>query len=341
MAYNIQLAQRLTQSTDALFSGVKKRGVSSIATGTKVFSLSSQILEKTQMYLSGAWNDPELKRKRGINGFLMDVVKETVVDLQSEITDYPLETEDRIQSHYSKHPVKIRVSGVCSDIRVHDPNDQWGIENILDDITEMSEKLTMISGALGVGKAVKYGSRVTSFMNTTHVLYRKLKESANMLSKVYNRFKGIEDPNEPKTSQINAFEQLENMWSTGALLNVETPYKVYDNCVIENLSFTQPEDTLQQTMIEVTFKQLTLNTAAVGFHKAITDEKTFTQLAQAEKKNNPNGNSSDSFLVGSFVEGYNKDVKSGKEGTSKQRATQEYMQNNKLKSTKQISASML
>lgn len=341
MAYNIKLAQSLTQSTNALFSGVKKRGVSSISTGTKVFSLSSQILEKTQMYLSGAWNDPKLRQKKGINGFLMDVVKETVVELQSEITDYPLETEDRIQSHYSKHPVKIKVSGVCSDIRVHDPNDQWNIERILDDLTEMSEKLTMISGALGVGKAVKYGTRVTSFMNTTHVLYRKLKESANMLSKVYNRIKGIEDPNEPKTSQINAFEQLETMWSTGALLNVETPYKVYDNCVIENLSFTQPEDTLQQTMIDVTFKQLTLNSAAVGFHKAITDEKTFNQLSEAEKKNNPSGDSSDSFLVGKHVENYNRAVKNGESNSTYQRATKEYMQNEKLKSTKQISASML
>ena len=332
MAYNVSLAQAITQSENALFTGAITKGVGVVSTGTEVFSLSSQLLEKTQMYLSGSWMEPNINK--GINGFLMDVVKETTVDLQSEITDYPLETEERIQSHYSKHPVKIKISGICSDIRAHDPNDN--VEQLLDDLTEMSEKLTRIAGNLGVGKAVKNGTRITSYMNATHILYRKIKETANRLSKVYNILSGREDTRDLKSSQINAFEQLENMWSTGALLNVETPYKVYKKCVIENLSFTQPENTFQQTMIEVTLKQLTTTDVSTGFYKAITDEKTFIQLAEIERKNNANGES-ESFLKGTYIDRYNEEKKSGENGAAT-RAMEKHLAEKKLSSAKQVSS---
>lgn len=327
MARNIPLSQFLAST------------VNTFSTGTKVFSLSSQILEKTQMYLSE--KDPESSLKRGINGFMLDIVKETIVELKSDITDYPLETEEKLQSHYSKSPVRITITGVCSDIRVHDPNDNWGVEQILDDLNEMTDKLTNIAGAIGVGKAVQYGTRVSSYMNTVHVLYRKVKETANRLTKVIKML-GLadEDREEAKSSQIRAFEYLEHMWSTGALLYIETPYKVYDNCVIESLSFTQPEETHQQTMIDITFKQLTLIPAAVGFQRAEVDQKAAIQFAETEKKNNPNG-SGESVATEMFIGTYNQEIRSGDKNGRAARAMEDYLQEHKLNSAKQVSSSAL
>ena len=94
--------------------------VNSTATITSVLSLSSQIVNKSLMLIRGQ------KTNRGINNFLFDVTKETVVDLTSDITDYPLEgsyvydeltgqgTYDnyKTQSHYARYPVSISITGV-------------------------------------------------------------------------------------------------------------------------------------------------------------------------------------------------------------------------------------
>ena len=212
-----------------------------VSLGTSVFSLSSQILEKGMMYISG--EIPE----RGISGFLMDVVKETVVEMNSEITDYPLEMDYQVQSHFARRPVTINITGSCSDIRVHDPNDEWNLEALLDDLTEMVEKINMISQRLNMGSTAKECARVVAFTKRVHTLYRQVKETYNRVKKVMKLLGKDFGEKDKTTSQINAYETLKEMWKSGKELKIETPWEVYEHCVIENLSFTQPEETNQQT----------------------------------------------------------------------------------------------
>lgn len=245
-----------------------------VSLGTSVFSLSSQILEKGMMYIRG--ETPE----RGISGFLMDIVKETVVDMNSEITDYPLEMDYQVQSHFARRPVMINITGSCSDIRVHDPNDEWNLEALLDDLTEMVEKINMISQRLNMGSTAKECARVVAFTKRVHTLYRQVKETYNRVKKVMKLFGKDFGEKDKTTSQINAYETLKEMWKSGKELKVETPWEVYEHCVIESLSFTQPEDTNQQTNINIRFKQLTLTTVNIGAFGTKIDSKVAQQLAK-------------------------------------------------------------
>lgn len=268
MAFNTQLANLVSTSTEL------------VSMGTSVFSLSSQILEKGMMYIRG------VKPARGINGFMLDVVKETVVEMNSDITDYPLEMDYQVQSHFARRPVMITVTGVCSDIRVHDPNDEWNLEALLDDLTEMVEKLNMIAQRLQMGSTAKECAKVVAFMKTIHTLYNKVKETYNRVKKVMSLFGKDFGEKDKTSSQINAYEKLKEMWKSGDELKIETPWEVYDHCVIESLSFTQPEETNHQTMINIRFKQLTLTTVNVGLFGTKVDSKTAQQLAEKSKATN-------------------------------------------------------
>lgn len=274
MAFNTQLTQVLSMSTD-LFSR-----------GTSILSLSSQILQKSLYYVH---NGLKTDTSRGINGFLFDVTKETIVNLSSDITDYPMEKNYMTQSHYAKRPVSISITGVCSDIRVHDPNDDWNLEKILDDATEMMEKLSMISSNLELGGAVKECQRVVFYMKTLDALYRKVKETVNRLKQMAKWF-GADFSKDETTSQKRVYDKLYNYWEAGVFLNVETPWNVYENCVIEKLSFTQPEDTVHQTEISVQFKQLTTIDDAPMMFRGVVDEKTQTQLVSQVTKTNDQPN---------------------------------------------------
>ena len=275
--------------------------VNTTATVTSVLSLSSQIVEKSLMLIKGQ------KTNRGIDNFLFDVTKETVVDLTSDITDYPLEgTYDRdtntnynykTQSHYARHPVSISITGTCSDIRVHNPNDEWNIEKILDDLTEMTEKLAMISSTLQLGGATKECMQVVAYMKTIDTMYRKVKETVNRLKKVA-KFFGAEFGQDETTSQQTAYNKLYALWENGTPIEVETPWMNYKNCVIEKLSFTQPEETNQQTEINIKFKQLNVTEEVKGLFKGVFDTKTYEQLEAEASKTNSNPN----FKYTSFLD---------------------------------------
>lgn len=282
MAFNTQLTQMLT--------GV---GLSdAITTGSSVLSLSSQILKKTMYYIT---NGTKTDTSRGIEGFLFDVTKETVVNLTSDITDYPMEGDYKIQAHFSKHPVSISITGTCSDLRVHDPNDNWNIEKILDDATEMMEKLSYISTNLQLGGAARECERVVSYMKSIDALYRKIKEVVNRLNQI-RRWFGKDFGQDDTTSQKRAYDTLYNHWVNGDILHVETPWTVYDKCVIERLSFTQPENTTHQTEISVQFKQITTIDEVSGLYRGILNEQVYTQMAEEVKKTNGQPNVSGSAL---------------------------------------------
>ncbi|MBO7692682.1 MAG: hypothetical protein J6T10_08660 [Methanobrevibacter sp.] len=271
-------------------------------TGASVLSLGSQIFEKGKAYITGEVFN---KTSRGIGGFMLDIVKETTVNMRSEITDYPLESEKQIQTHYSNKPVSITITGVCSDIRVHNPNDEWKAETILDDLSEMLDKLTAISNNLKLGGATKECAKVAAYSKAIHTLYRKIKETYNRLAKLLNSgFFGLGEAE--KTSQLEAYERLSTMWTNGSRITVETPWHKYGNCVIEDLLFTQPEDTNQQTEITIKFKQLNLLPSSVGLFQGQLDEKRSQQLSKAYKAANDKSQTT-SYLL----ESLNRLAKSG------------------------------
>ena len=286
----------------AINGNIAKTLVNSTATITSVLSLSTQIVNKSLMLIRGQ------KTNRGINNFLFDVTKETIVDLTSDITDYPLEgTYDastdtnynyKTQSHYARHPVSISITGVCSDIRVHNPNDDWNVERILDDLTEMTEKLAMISSSLQLGGATKECMKIVAYMKTIDTMYRKVKETVNRLKQVAKFFGKDFNGQDETTSQHYAYDQLYTLWQNGTPVEVETPWTTYKNCVIEKLSFTQPEETNQQTEINVKFKQLTITEEVKGLFKGIFDKSTYEQMEKevAKTNSNPDVNDKDSIL---------------------------------------------
>ena len=67
------------------------------------------------------------------------------------------------------------------------------------------------------------------------------------------------------SAQQSAFAELYGYWSQRTLFDVQTPWAVFVNMAIENMTTTQDEDTNKITQFEVTFKSIRVaETKTVG-----------------------------------------------------------------------------
>lgn len=217
---------------------------------------------------------PETKDK-GIGGYRFTQMRDDEIEIGSNITDYVVESGMTIQDAVILKPLRLKLSGLAAEV-------SYGESRMLQPVDTLMNSLKPLNALIP--------SMITNDQKTADV-YNRLNSvygEFNKLQRQINSIIGIwsdnhSDPNSQifdKTAladwwnnltgsvQQKAFAQLYAMWQARSLINVETPWGVHKNLIIESVVAKQLARSNTYSEIEVTLKQITFaTTQTVGGRK--------------------------------------------------------------------------
>ena len=215
---------------------------------------------------------------KGIGGFVFDYEGRTSIKHQAAITDHYTENNTVINYHVAIQPVKLNLSGFVSELTLKSP------AGLLGALDKLQSKLGVLPAYLGNSTpqmAAKLSKALTTAANVTNNIDNAITRTGNIVGLLKGNIISNLLGNGIKFSkQQQAYEELESLYNTKQLMWVSTPYKAFENMVIEALDFTQDDDTKTITDISVTLKQIRF--ASVTF--VAYDPSIFSAKANAQKK---------------------------------------------------------
>lgn len=179
----------------------------------------------------------------GIAGFVFHVAKDTTAEFENDITDHFIEDGTTVQDMIAYKPVRLTLTGFVGEFK-----------NIVKDekstLQKASEKLTQVTSyAKTVSAFAKQIPAVVDSWNNGDYLDAMVDGGTSL----YGTYK---DLNPSKSEQVKAFIFFEALRARGTTLKVSTPWKNYENMVIETLIAKQDETTNDITDFEVKLKQI-------------------------------------------------------------------------------------
>ena len=201
-----------------------------------------------QSYVDGLVNKYVLRTKnsQGIGGFVFDYLGEVNVAMQADITDHYAEDNTAIQDHVAIRPIKVTMRGFIAELVLPAPQGVTGA------LASAQSALTQVDAYLGKytpGVLQTLGKAVTQVQNTVNTINQTLAKAQNIIS----LFPGA-PPN--ATKQAKAYSQLFCAMAQKLPMQIDTPYRVLNNMIIESIAFVQPEETKYWSDISVTLKQI-------------------------------------------------------------------------------------
>ncbi len=231
------------------------------------------------------------KNARGIGGFVFDYEGETAVKKQADITDHWLEDNTAVQDHVAQKPDRITMRGFVAELALRR-------QGVLAAIATIQNKLTEIPAYLGdytPGAVQTLSAALTQTQRTVAQINRSIARAKN----VVGLFTGAAPA---QTEQQKAYAELESLYQSRQVFVVETPFKIFDNMLIESLSILQPEETKFRSDIIVTLKQIRM--VEILSEKNLINQKggrLATQAqSQVDKGKTPGVEESTSVLFNAF-----------------------------------------
>jgi hypothetical protein len=199
-------------------------------------------------YVSNLANKYIIRTKTpvGINGFVFDYEGETTVNLNSDITDHYTEDNTVINDHIAIRPARVTLRGFVSELSLNRTRTLSGI------IEAVSDRLGTVDAYLQdytPGMVKQMQQTLAAAQNVANTVSQVAERAGNIVGLFANGHPG-------QTKQSRAFESLESLWKTKQYFELETPYKIYENMVIESIVFMQPDDSKYQSDITVTLKEI-------------------------------------------------------------------------------------
>ena len=233
-----------------------------------MFDNLKQNLKDIYNELSIVFNQDVMLDAYGIEGFNFLIPEETTLNLNSSITDYVLENNTMVQSGITLQPITINLRGKVGELYLKAPLTQQHGDNILQTgLNEISSFLPRLSAS-----AQEYYNRATNIMD-------KIEQSYDKIAGAYDYLQNLTNNN--NNEQQKAFSILETLWKSKTPFKIITCYREFNNCVLEQVSFTQSPDTSHVSDISMTIKIIT-------FTKNITSTKQIkiNQIQKSETQNN-------------------------------------------------------
>ncbi len=231
------------------------------------------------------------KNARGIGGFVFDYEGETAVRRQAEITDHWLEDNTAVQDHVAQKPVRITMRGFVGELVLRR-------DDFITEVATLQNKLTTVNAYLGSytpGAVQTLSAALTQTQRTVAQINRSIARAKN----VVGLFSGAAPA---QTAQQKAYAELESLYQSRQVFVVETPFKMFDNMLIESLNIMQPEETKFRSDIIVTLKQIRM--VEVISEKNLINQKggrLATQAqSQVDKGKTPGVEESSSVLFNAF-----------------------------------------
>lgn len=180
------------------------------------------------------------EKKAGIDGFLFDIAMTDNITHTAQITDHYAEDNSYIQDHVAIAPMTITLVGKVGEL-------VYTRASGITFLKAMADRLTPL-GVLTPSQSLQAQKAISAF-ETAKSAYKSLEKNYRTLSDLIS---GKETLNR----QQEAYAKLEGFFLGRSLLSVETPWKTYQNMVIESLAADQDESSNMETTFTVTFKQM-------------------------------------------------------------------------------------
>lgn len=203
------------------------------------------------------------KTAKGIAGFVFDYEGETRLRQEAEATDHFAEDNLSIQDHIALKPVRLTLRGFVAELAITPTSGLLGAFSVL------QNKLAVVPAYLG-----KYTPQALNVVNGALTQAQSVINQINQGLARAKNIVGLLGKGAPgKTKQELAYAQLSALGfpdpnatlpsgAVGPVNNVphifvvSTPYKVFDNMMIETLDMVQDETTKFWSDVTVTLKQL-------------------------------------------------------------------------------------
>lgn len=201
------------------------------------------------------------KTAKGIAGFVFDYEGETRLRQEAESTDHFAEDNSAIQDHIAQKPVRLTLRGFVAELAQTPTNGLLGALNVI------QNKLTVVPAYLG--------HYTPQALNVVQGALTQAQSVVNQVNQGLARAKnivGLLGKGAPgKTKQELAYAQLAALGfpdpnatvsgqgpvnNTPHIFVVSTPFKVFDNMMLETLDMVQDETTKFWSDITVTLKQM-------------------------------------------------------------------------------------
>jgi hypothetical protein len=196
----------------------------------------------------------------GIAGFVFDISSDSVVELDSEITDHYVESGNPVEDHIALKPEKVTLSGFCGEYR-----------NIVNDskssLQKVAEKLITVSSYLPpLNQAANSIYNLLNNKNSTDV---NLGDVIDVGTDLFKAYRNINIPGDNQTEAFIFFEALRNSRAT---FTIQTPYRYYTDMAIESLKAVQSGTTKDESSFEITFKKIRfVNTKTTSLSESIIE----------------------------------------------------------------------
>ena len=197
----------------------------------------------------------------GIEGVTFTLTRNHEVSLSSSITDYPVEDGNYTENVVSVFPEQVKITGMVAEIAyTQDP-----VRQVLDTLSS---------------SLVPVGAFAPSFSNLTQRVIDQVEKIYGEATKLYENIQkaatlaaygmsllgfnetaasllGISGVNfNSYTQQEKTYLYLELCWKSRRLMTLETPWRYFDNMVIESMKVVQDGDSKYNSEFEVSFKRI-------------------------------------------------------------------------------------
>lgn len=179
----------------------------------------------------------------GIDGLVFDIPETESIQLSAQITDHVVEDNSAMQDHVSISPVKITLTGKVAELVMTKSKLQKYAELALTTLAAIP-----VIGGTASASAMRAMSEATRAKQAVDSTLAKFKNMSSLL--------GGEDAG--KNKQQKFYSQLEQMFYGRGRFTVQTPWKTFENMVIESVSIEQDESTNTWSTVTVTMKQVRL-----------------------------------------------------------------------------------
>lgn len=224
------------------------------------------------------------KTTRGVAGWVFDIPQSESLSLSADITDHYTESGSFLNDHRVIQPARITLSGIVGEL-VFD-------RTFIDDVfAGLQNKLEIIDDFAGGYTSGQFQS-INRILNLGRGSFARLNQQIEQTKNLINAFRG---DGQYKTLQQRAFMELESLFRSQEILTCETPWKYYDNMVIESLDFSQGADSEDFSDVTITLKEMRFaRVQVIDFDETLfanrnqvqSQEKTETGKVQGKQKGN-------------------------------------------------------
>jgi hypothetical protein len=181
----------------------------------------------------------------GIDGFEFSVLRDRSLTLDSEITDYPIENNSRVQDHISLMPIMLELSGFVGESVEHESRLGNNMGKIASRLTQISSFFPVLSE-----QAQEYFDEFLETKKKLSYYGEKISSGVGFLRDVLASLAG-------DTNIQKAYRVLSSCWYEKIPLVVKTDFADFENMFIKTIKFSTNSDEKYKSDIAVTLKQIT------------------------------------------------------------------------------------